>query len=86
VHSLPEGCVLVLITRAGIIDMEAVRERVLADEIALAADVWDEEPVPLDDPLLDRHNVVHTPHLAGRTRDANEAWAEHLDTHFRTAD
>jgi phosphoglycerate dehydrogenase-like enzyme len=83
VHALPEGCIVVLITRADVVDMEAVRERVLANEIALAADVWDEEPLPLDDPLLKRHNVVHTPHLAGRTRDANEAWAEHLDVHFR---
>ena len=83
VRALPEGCVVVLITRAGVIDMDTVRERVLADEIALAADVWDEEPLPLDDPLLDRHNVVHTPHIAGRTRDANESWAERLDAHFR---
>ena len=85
IHELPEGSILVLITRAGICDMDAVRERVLADEIVLAADVWDEEPLPLDDPLLDRHNVVHTPHIAGRTRDANERWAEHLDAHFGSA-
>lgn len=82
VHSLPDGCVVILITRAGVIDMDAIRERVLNDEIALAADVWDEEPLDLDDPLLDRHNVVHTPHIAGRTRDANQTWAELLDAHF----
>ncbi|MFC4438640.1 MULTISPECIES: NAD(P)-dependent oxidoreductase [Natrialbaceae] len=85
VRALPKGCVVVLITRAGVIDMDAVRARVLDDEIALAADVWDEEPLPLEDPLLDRHNVVHTPHIAGRTRDANRAWAERLDAHFRSA-
>lgn len=83
VNSLPNGCVVVLITRAGVIDMDAVRERVLDDEIALAADVWDEEPLALDDPLLDRHNVVHTPHIAGRTRDANQSWAELLEAHFQ---
>ncbi|WP_254546659.1 NAD(P)-dependent oxidoreductase [Halomarina pelagica] len=82
VQSLPEGALVVLVTRAGICDMAAVRERVLADEIALAADVWDEEPLPLDDPLLNRHNVVHTPHIAGRTDDANRRWAEHLAAHF----
>ncbi|MDL5363163.1 D-isomer specific 2-hydroxyacid dehydrogenase family protein [Halalkalicoccus sp. NIPERK01] len=86
IHALPDGCIVVLITRAGVVDMDAVRERVLANEIALAADVWDEEPLPLDDPLLNRHNVVHTPHIAGRTRDANEAWAEHLNAHFRAAE
>lgn len=82
IRALPEGCVVVLITRAGILDMGAIRERVLNDEIALAADVWDEEPLPLDDSLLNRHNVVHTPHIAGRTRDANETWAERLYAHF----
>jgi phosphoglycerate dehydrogenase-like enzyme len=82
INALPEGAILVLVTRADICDMDAVRERVLADEIVLAADVWDEEPLSLDDPLLGRHNVVHTPHIAGRTRDANERWAEHLDAHF----
>lgn len=86
VQALPDGCIVVLITRAGVIDMDAVRERVLADEIALAADVWDEEPLPLDDSLLNRHNVVHTPHIAGRTREANEEWAERLDAHFRTTE
>ena len=82
IEAVPEGSLLVLATRAGICDTEAVKERVLADEISLAADVFDTglagEPVPLDDPLLDRHNVVHTPHIAGRTRDANEQWAEDL--------
>lgn len=83
INSLPEGSLLLLVTRAGICDMDAVRERVLADEIALAADVFDVEPLPLDDPLLGRDNVVHTPHVAGRTRHANEQWAEHLASQFR---
>ncbi|ELY61677.1 NAD(P)-dependent oxidoreductase [Natronococcus jeotgali] len=86
IHALPEGCVVVLITRAGVVDTGAVRERVLAGEIALAADVWDEEPLPLDDSLLDRHNVIHTPHIAGRTRDANKSWSERLDAHFRATE
>ncbi len=75
---VPRGALVVLITRAGIVDMPTLRRRVLADELSLAADVFDVEPLPLDDPLLGRHNVVHTPHLAGRTRDANHALAESL--------
>jgi phosphoglycerate dehydrogenase-like enzyme len=80
--SLPRGCLVVLVTRAAVCDMPTLRERVLADELALAADVWDVEPPPLDDPLLGRHNVVHTPHNAGRTREANLAWAENLAAQF----
>ena len=83
IDALPEGCLIVLATRALICDMAAIRRRVLADEVALAADVFDVEPVPLDDPLLGRHNVVHTPHLAGRTRDANRQWAADLLAQFR---
>ena len=61
----------------------ALRRRVLADQLSLAADVWDVEPLPLDDPLLGRHNVVHTPHNAGRTIDANKEWAERLAVQFK---
>jgi phosphoglycerate dehydrogenase-like enzyme len=85
VEALPEGALVVLATRARVVDPEPLRERVLADELALAADVWDEnpgEPVPTDDPLIGRENVVHTPHIAGRTRHANEEWAERLAAQF----
>jgi len=84
IHALPKGCLVVLVTRANICDMKAVRERVLADEIALSADVWDVEPLPLNDPLLGRHNVVHTPHEAGRTADANRKFAEKLAEQFKS--
>ena len=84
IDALPKGCLVVLATRALICDMAAIRRRVLADELALAADVFDEEPVPLTDPLLGRHNVVHTPHLAGRTFDSNRQWAEDLLAQFVT--
>ena len=82
IDALPKGCLVILATRANICDMPALRRRVLADELALGADVFDVEPVPLNDPLLGRHNVVHTPHLAGRTRDANRQWAAALLAQF----
>lgn len=84
VNSLPEGSLVLLVTRAQVCDMEAIRERVLDEEISLAADVWDDgnEPLPIDDPVLDKENVVHTPHVAGRTEDANERWAESLVAEF----
>lgn len=82
IDALPRGCLVVLVTRALICDMTAIRRRVLADEIALAADVFDVEPLSLDDPLLGRHNVVHTPHNAGRTKEANFRWAEMLLEQF----
>lgn len=82
IDSLPHGCLLVLVTRARICDIDAIRRRVLNDEILLAADVFDIEPLPLNDPLLGRDNVIHTPHLAGRTQHANQQWAEALAAQF----
>ncbi len=82
IAALPRGCLVVLATRARICDTDALRARVLADELSLAADVFDVEPLPPDDPLLGRHNVVHSPHNAGRTIDANRSWAEMLAAQF----
>lgn len=82
IDALPAGTLVVLTTRAGICDMAALRRRILADELSLAADVFDVEPLPLNDPILGRSNVVHTPHQAGRTKDANLRWAEALVEQF----
>lgn len=77
-RALPTGCLVVMVTRAAICDTVELRRRVLADELSLAADVFDIEPLPLDDPLLGRHNVVHTPHRAGRTKESSFRYAEML--------
>lgn len=69
VAALPAGGLVVTITRAWAIDGAALRRRVLADELQWAADVYDVEPLPVDDPLIGRPNVIHLPHVAGRTRD-----------------
>jgi phosphoglycerate dehydrogenase-like enzyme len=82
IDALPCGTLVVLVTRADICHMPSVRRRVLANELALAADVFDVEPLPLNDPLLGRHNVVHTPHNAGRTKQANESYAAMLVEQF----
>jgi D-3-phosphoglycerate dehydrogenase len=82
VDLLPAGAILVLITRAAPVDMAAVRRRVLADELFLAADVWDVEPLRPDDPLRGRPNVVHLPHIAGRTREAQRRMADLLVADF----
>ena len=71
IERLRKGALVVIITRAHAVDMEALRERIVKDELAGAFDVYDREPVPIDDELRNRDNVVHTPHIAGRTEDAN---------------
>ena len=83
IDALPMHGLVVQVTRAAVCDTDALYRRVLNDELALAADVFIEEPLPLDSPLLGRHNVVHTPHAAGRTRDANHAFADDAIARFR---
>ena len=83
INALPHGSLVMQVTRAAVCDTSALYRRVLNDELALAADVFDVEPVPLDSPLLGRHNVVHTPHYAGRTRDANHAWLDDQIARFK---
>ena len=83
IDALPDQSLIVQVTRAKVCDTEAVYRRVLNNELFLAADVFDEEPVPLDSPLLGRHNVIHTPHNAGRTIDANTARADDGIMRFR---
>ena len=79
---LRRGALVVVVTRAHAVDMEALRERILADELAGAFDVYDIEPLPENDPLRGRANVVHTPHIAGRTRDANLRTADMIAGDF----
>ena len=83
IDALPHASLVVQVTRAKVCDTDALYRRVLNDELILAADVFDEEPVPLDSPLLGRHNVIHTPHNAGRTADANRARADDAIGRFR---
>ncbi|MGI8914873.1 MAG: NAD(P)-dependent oxidoreductase [Chloroflexota bacterium] len=79
---LQQGALVVIATRAHAVEMAALRERLLANELAAAFDVYDVEPLPLDDPLRGRANVVHRPHIAGRTRDANWRTADLLADDF----
>lgn len=62
---------LINTSRAEVIDEEALLEALAAKKIAGAAlDVFWQEPLPQDHPLLRLDNVTLTPHIAGDTVDA----------------
>lgn len=63
------GAVLVNTARGALLDYAAATGALEAGRLgALALDVFPEEPVPADSPLLRAPRVVLSPHLAGATR------------------
>jgi len=63
--------------RGPIINSEALVDALTKGKIAGAGlDVFDEEPIPTDSPLLKLDNVVLTPHNAGMTPETIEKGAQ----------
>lgn len=83
VQSMAKGSIIVIVSRAAVTDFAEIRKRVLADELMLGVDVYDREPLPVDDPLRSRWNVVHFPHIAGRSFDSGRRFMDLCAEGFR---
>ena len=62
--------VLVLVSRAHVVDFEALTELVLGGRFRAAIDVFPEEPFPPDHPIRSAENAVLSPHRAGLVQEA----------------
>ena len=66
---LPAGAVVVLVSRGGVVDEEALVEALAAGRVRGAAlDVFAREPLPPESPLWGLPNTLLTPHISGASR------------------
>jgi D-3-phosphoglycerate dehydrogenase len=67
---MKKSAYLINFGRAALVDQEAEQSALNHGEIAGAAvDVYDQEPLPADDPWRTTKNVLLTPHIASKTRE-----------------
>lgn len=59
------GAVFVNVSRGAIVDSDALIERLRKNDMIACLDVFEPEPVPVDSPVRQMHNVFLTPHVAG---------------------
>jgi len=74
--SMKNSAFLINVARGEIVDHEAmvqaVRHRVIG---GVGLDVFNKEPIPVDDPLLGLDNIILTPHLSANTIECRRRMA-----------
>jgi phosphoglycerate dehydrogenase-like enzyme len=67
---LPEGARLILVSRAAVVDYDALLTRLRENRFHAGIDVWPLEPIPADSEFLTLPNVVISAHRAGGIPEA----------------
>ena len=62
---LPDGVLIVNVGRGTVIDQPAIEKELRAGRLCAALDVFEREPLSLENPLWDCPNLLITPHVAG---------------------
>ncbi len=88
INTMKDGVMLVNCARGGIINEQDLHAALTSKKVAAAAfDVFEEEPVKPDHPLLALDNFICTPHIGASTEEAQEnvaiAIAEQFVDYFK---
>ncbi len=75
---MPRGACLVLVSRAALVDFDALAARLRTGEIRAALDVFPEEPLGRRHPLRKLDNVILSAHRAGSLASAYQLMGEML--------
>jgi phosphoglycerate dehydrogenase-like enzyme len=71
-----QGACLVLVSRASLVDFDALAAKLATGDIRAAVDVFPEEPFPKDHPLRKRENVILSAHRSGSLSSAYRLMGE----------
>jgi len=83
IRQMKDGVMIVNCARGGIINEADLYEALKSKEVAAAAfDVFEEEPVKPDHPLLTLDNFICTPHIGASTEEAQEHVAGSIAEQF----
>lgn len=81
---LPENACLINAARGGLVDHQALLAALDSGRLRGAAlDVFEQEPLPPDSPLLGRSDILATPHIAGVTDVSYEGIARRVAENIR---
>jgi len=69
-ESMQAGASLLLLSRAGVVDFEAMLDVAASGHIRVATDVFPQEPLPADHRARSGDNLLLSPHQAGALHDA----------------
>jgi D-3-phosphoglycerate dehydrogenase len=73
IEQMKPGVMIVNCARGGIVDEQDLYQALKSKRVAAAAfDVFDEEPIKADHPLLTLENFICTPHIGASTGEAQE--------------
>jgi phosphoglycerate dehydrogenase-like enzyme len=71
--AMRDGAILINTARGAIVEESALVRELASGRLRAGLDVFAEEPLPQDSPLMQLDNVVFTPHLGSATGATREA-------------